>query len=148
MTTNANMIQTGGDYVREELLTAETITPGHLCERYNASGTQKVRKHSTAKGWAERMFAVEDALQGRTIDDNYASGELVSLNVAKPGSKIQAILYPGTAYVIGDKLMSKGDGSLQKISGTADLDVVAILDEACDLSASGAVATRADVTVR
>lgn len=144
----AETIHLSGDYKREELPASAAITPGHLIERFNDSGTQKFRVHSTAKGWAERIFAQEDALQGNTIDDAYAAGDLVTANLCEPGAKVQAWLYPGTAYVQGDKLMSKGDGTLQKISGTADLDVVAILDENVDLSASGAVATRTDVIVK
>lgn len=144
----ANTIHLSGEYTREEQLAGGTITPGHLIESYNASGVEKFRVHSTAKGWAERLFAQEDALQGNTIDDNYSSGDLVTANLCENGAKVQAWLYPGTAYVIGDKLISKGDGTLYKITGSSDLDVVGVLLENVDLSASGAVATRADIRIK
>lgn len=147
MVTSAHTIQLAGDFRREEALAGETISPGHLVEFYNASGTGKFRKHATAKGFGERAFAIEDAYQGNTIDDDYASGDLCHVNIAEPGSLIQAWLKAGENVVIGDKLISSGDGTLKKITGTADLQVFAIALEALDLSASGAVATRIDVRV-
>lgn len=147
MVTAAQRIIERGDFVLEEKLTAESITPGHLVEFYNASGTEKVRKHTTAKGFGENAFALEDALQGNTIADAYASGDLVSVAIVGPGAIVRAWLKTGTNYVIGDKLESAGDGTLQKISGSADLKIFGTLLEAVDLSASGAVATRASVRI-
>jgi predicted methyltransferase len=153
--TAPKTIQLDGCFRHEEYLTAAAIKPGHLVEIYDASGTVKTRVHSTAKGWAEKMFAVEDPLAGqtatstqsRTIDTDYASGDLVPVHIVERGARVYAWLKPGTNYVVGDKLMSAGDGTLDKISGTADLDVVAILTENKDLSASGAAAARAVVRV-
>ena len=142
-----NTIHLKGEYKREEFLTAEAITPGHLCQAYNASGVEKVKKHPTAKGFTEKMFAVEEALLGKVIGDAYASGDRVPVNIYQSGAEVYAWLKAGTNYVVGELLESAGDGTLQKNSGTADLQTVANLLEATDLSASGAVATRARVRI-
>jgi hypothetical protein len=145
--TNANRILLRGDAIFEEERAGAAITPGHLIERYNDAGSPKVRKHSTAKGFAEKFWALEDALQGKTIDDAYAAADLVFGAIPVSGGIVQAYLKAGTNYVEGDKLESAGDGTLQKITGTADLQILATLIEPVDLSGSGAVATRADVRV-
>ncbi len=147
--TNANQINLGGaPFTPEEGIASEAITPGHLIEDYQSAGNFRKRKHSTAKGFAKPEFAVEDSLQGRPISTAYAQGELVFSHIFSPGARVLAWLKPGTSYVHGDKLISNGDGTLQKISGSSDLDVIAICQEALDLSASGAVATRCAVQIK
>jgi hypothetical protein len=151
---DANQIQLSGQFVREEDVASETIKPGHLVEVHTSTG-RKLRKHATAKGFAERAFAVEDPLQGKTaasgqargIDDAYVATEIVQYNISSPGARVSAWLKAGENVAIGDKLVSAGDGTLQETS-SGDLDVVAIADEALDLSASGAVATRIDVRIK
>ena len=155
MTTNANKILLSGNYVLEEDLAFAALTPGHLLEVYNDSGTMKVRKHSTAKGFCEKAFALEspnqgqsaDSILGRSIETAYAAGERVEYAICSPGARVQAWLKGGTNYVIGDKLESAGDGTLQRISGSADLEIVATLLEAKDLSATTGTPGRADVRV-
>lgn len=144
MSTNANTIMLTSNFRLEEHLASAALTPGHLIELIS---TNKVRKHATAKGFAEVMFALEDALQGRPISTAYAADELVQCGIAGRGAIVQAWLEPGNNYAIGDKLQSAGDGTLQENSGTADLQTIAVLLEAVDLSASGAVATRANVRI-
>lgn len=152
--TAPNTISLDGRFVHEEYLTASTIKPGYLVETFSDSGVQKVRVHSTAKGFAQRAWAVEDPLTGktatstqsRTIDDSYVSGEMVPVHVHEPGSRVYAYLEPGAAFAIGDKLVSAGDGTLQKLS-SSDLQAVAVVEEAVDLSSSVAVATRTIVRV-
>lgn len=150
MTTNANTIQLSGDFVLEEALAEAAITPGHLVERIS---TGKVQKHSTEGGHAELMFAVEDALQGRNIDTAYAADELVTHHIQKSGAKVQAWLKPGgTAVVVGTELISDGAGQMLNVadaaSGTVVEDVIGLAEEALDLSASGAVATRLDIRIK
>lgn len=151
MTTSAHTIQLNGNYKREEALAGAAFTPGHLVEFYNASGTRKLRKHSTEGGPAEKMFAVEDALQGNTIDDAYALGDLASVNIAEPGSLVQAWLDVGETVVVGDKLVSGGNGTLIKKGSEAtsvpEAKVLAVAEEALTLTFTGAAATRIDVRV-
>jgi len=130
-----NRIHLIGDFRREEALAAAELYPGHLVE-FTSAG--KLQKHSTAGGVAERIVAIEDALQGNTISTAYAAAALVSANVEQPGNQVQMFLAAGANVAIGAKLESAGDGTLQAVTtGT----VIAVAAEAKDLSASGAVAT-------
>lgn len=148
MATSFNTIHLGGDYDREEAYASAAVKPGNLVEFHSSSGNKRVRVHATAKGHAALMVAVEDSLQGKSIDDAFAStGDMVRvpINIYKPGGRAFVYLKPATAYLVGDKLESAGDGTLQKLSGTADLKCIGECEEALDLSASGAVATRCAV---
>ena len=61
---------------QEELVAGSTISPGMLCEVI-AAGT--VQAHSLEGGRAERLIAMEDALQGNGIDTDYSAADPVSL---------------------------------------------------------------------
>lgn len=177
-----NTIKIIGSGRHEEALAGASLSPGHLVA---LASTGKVAKHASRAGIAERLFAVEDALQGRGVDTAYATDEIVSLYLAQPGDVVNAFLKAGTNYAKGDILTSAGDGTLENLStataalltstdGTAGaaadlpalkaeaekigddvrllaaragLQVIGVLQEAIDLSAGGAVATRAPVRV-
>lgn len=88
------------------------LKPGHLLELVS---TGKVKKHSTAGGKAPRWFAKEDALQGKTTLDAYAADDVVSYVMALPGDEVLARLAAAAAaVVVGDLLVSAGDGTLKK----------------------------------
>lgn len=127
-------IQLKGHGVYEEGRAGATITPGMLVA-INAAGA--LIPHGTAGGKAENAFALEDALQGKTIRDNYASGDLVFYTIFKPGDVVFARLAAGENVAEGDGLSSNGDGTLQKIAGTESRIAVAL--EAVDLSDTGDV---------
>lgn len=110
-----------------------TITPGHLIDKASA-GTVVV--HPTAGGVAEAIFAKEDALQGRTIDDNYSSGELVFYHEAQKGDVVQAWLAAGITGTPATKLTSNGDGTLRVVSGTER--AIATLEESLTTTGSAA----------
>jgi len=143
-----NKIKLIGYGHHEEANAAEALNPGHLVE-IDSSG--EVQKHATEGGLAERLFAKEDALQGKTVDDAYAADDVVSIHAALPGDNVWAYLQAGQNVAIGDKLISGGDGTLiedgQEGSATTVRQAVAVALEALDLSASGAVDTRLAVRV-
>lgn len=144
----SNRIQLKGVGRQEEAAAAAALTPGHLIELI-AAGT--VQKHSTEGGYAERAFALEDALQGKGIDDAYAAADPVSYLLAAPGDVVFAYIKAGENVAKGAKLISAGDGTLIALasagSGVTVEQVVAVVEDAIDLSASGAVATRTAVRV-
>lgn len=116
MSIKAHRILLIGDNARkEEARAAGAITPGMLVA-YNSSGN--IIAHGTAGGQAQKTFAEEDALQGRTIDTAYASGELVQLAVCAPGDVVQAWLASGENVTPADFLTSNGDGMLKKASSS------------------------------
>lgn len=136
-------IHLSGSWRAHELPAAGTLKPGMLVQE-NSSGN--VEAHSTAGGFAERMFVQEDALQGKTISDTYAAGDRVSLAIEQRGSMIQALLLAGSNYTVGTKLISDSAGRLKPTTGTPD-DTIGIVITALDLSASGAVDTLGEISV-
>lgn len=129
-----------------EAVAAGAITPGHLIELTSAG---KFQKQATEGGYAEKLFAVEDALQGRGIDTAYAADERVTGFIFNRGDEVYAYLKAGENVAVGTKLIAAGDGTLiangSESSGTTVKEIVGVALEAKDLSGSGAVATRISV---
>jgi len=129
--------------VIEEYAAASTITPGMLIA-LGSGGT--VAAHAHAAQDASPMFALEDELQGKGIDDNYIAGDQVQCWIPGRGDQVYAILEDGENVSVGDFLESNGAGYLQKhVADAADSDdaitiyplaIVAIALEAKDLSGS------------
>lgn len=111
MTTSAQtIILKNRDELRiDEVVAAGTIKPGHLIS-IGSAGTAVV--HAVKGGWAERMVAIEDALQGKTVAGAYSSTDRVSFLHALPGEELALRVASGQNVVIGEALMSAGDGSL------------------------------------
>ena len=119
------------------------IIPGELIQ-LNSNGNVEV--HDVAGGNLLHMFALEDELQGKGIDDAYAAEDKVQCWVAVRGEEVYAILADGQDIAIGDFLESNGAGELQlHTPDTADSDdtitvysnqIVGISLEDIDLSGS------------
>lgn len=104
--------------VIEEFVAGAAITPGMLVA-LNASGA--VIPHNAADGNAIPMFALEDELQGKTIDDVYAAGDPVQVWVAGRGDIVNAIA--GTAITAGDFLVSDGTGKLKPVGSAVSVNI-------------------------
>ena len=128
--------------IQFEAAAAAAITPGMLVE-ITSSGT--VQAHSTAGGNQTPQFAIEDALQGKTIADAYEALEQVRVRIAQRGDEIYALLKNGETAVIGSLLESDGAGSLavHVADGSAASNltnqIVGYALEALDLSDSSAI---------
>ena len=94
-----------------EYVANAAITPGHLIE---VMSTGKVRVHANAGKDALPMFALEDELQGNGIDTAYAANNQVQCWFPYRGDQVYAILADGENVIIGDFLVSAGDGTLKK----------------------------------
>jgi hypothetical protein len=106
-------------HIREEYKAAAAIIPGMLVEMSSTSGY--VQKHANAGRTALPMFAIEDALQGKGINqnlaaDNYAAGDQVQVWIPTRGDIVYALLADEEKVVIGDFLESNGAGYLRKVS--------------------------------
>lgn len=99
--------------VIEEMLAHATITPGMLVEQLS---TGKVQAQSTPGECDLPMVALEDELQGKGIDDNYAENDPVQIWVVQRGEIVNALLTTGQTVVVGDALTSTGDGTLKEAS--------------------------------
>jgi len=141
MSTTPKRIHLRGSGIAEEAVAAAAIRPGDLLA-YDSAG--KVAKHATAGGWAEKAFALEDALQGKDIDENYALGDRVSYVIGQSGDIVRAWLSGGENAAKGDFLTSNGDGAL-KVATSSDIRIAVAL-EAVDASDSNDVDER--ITVR
>lgn len=107
-----------GDGIRKEAKCTGAVTPGMLVEKLS---TGNIRPHALAAGNAQRAFAIEDDLQGKTIADVYATTTLVQYEVLPPGAEVLAILNDGENVAIGDPLESAGNGKLRK--HVPDIDI-------------------------
>jgi hypothetical protein len=112
-TTPATVLLKGADHVMfVEHPAGGTITPGMLIA-LGSGGTVAV--HAVAGGSApERMFALEDDLQGKGITDTYASTNTVRAAICPPGTEIYALCAAAQSIAIGDKLESAGTGYLRE----------------------------------
>lgn len=116
--------------VIEEYVAAGTIYPGSLLQMDSAG---KVVVHASAAGRFQRMVALENELEGQSIDDAYVSTDVVFCWLPYPGDEAYMVLADGQNVAIGDMLESNGNGYLKKLTtGYA----VAVALEAVDLSGS------------
>lgn len=137
MKTRPTRIQLKGANIFEEGRAAATITPGMLVAQ-NSAGN--LIPHGSAGAVAEKMFALEDALQGKGIDEDYASGDLVFTAIGKSGEVYFAFLAAGEHVTPDEFLTSNGDGTL-KVAGGSDARVGVALEE-MDLTDTGDADTR------
>lgn len=147
MTIYAKTITLKGTGMQEEAIAnAGTVKPGHLI--YLMS-TGKVAIHAVAGGNAEKMFAIEDELQGHGIDTLYTIANLVQYKIMERGSWVNALINNGENIAIGDALESAGNGTLRKhvaqVDSSADITTV-VADQivgyamaACNMSGSSGV---------
>ena len=115
-----------------------TITPGMLVKISNAT---TVVAHATAGGIGEKMFAIENELLGKTISDNYTSGNKVQTIICNAGDEVLGIIADGQDVEAGELLVSNGDGKLKVMTPDASNVVIeqypiAIALEDCDMSGS------------
>lgn len=121
--------------------TAVAILPGYLCQNDSVAG--QIEAHSSSGGSHTRMFAIEDALQGKEIGDTYAVSSQVQYIAAQPGDEVYAVLKDGQNVARGSYLMSNGDGTLIAHTGTnavvgCALEALNISDSA-NLTADGRI---------
>ena len=145
-----NRIHAKGDFQQEEAIAASAISPGMLVEFFGKAGT--LRAHATEGGQApEAAFAIEDVLQGKTVDNAYAADDLVTYILPTKGACVNALLKDGYDYSIGMQLISGGDGTLipngEEASATFGADVIAVCTENCDLSPSAGEDTLSEVRI-
>lgn len=142
--------------VIEEFVANATITPGMLVQ---IMSTGKVRAHASAgQNALPIMFALEDELQGKGIDDDYSALDRVQVWVPGRGDVVYALLKNGENVAIGDALESAGDGTLQKHVADVDssndittiypLQIIGVATEAVDMSGSSGVDPSGRIAVR
>jgi hypothetical protein len=120
------------DIIEEYTATAVALTPGMLLEITSAD---LVQAHSTDGGIALPMFALEDELQGKEIDDNFAVSAKIQVWVAVRGEIVYALIADSETVAIGDWLVSAGNGKL-RVAESDDNSIVGVAVEALDMTDS------------
>lgn len=143
-----NTIYLGGAAAGErvqvgDLAASEVITPGMLIERFNNAGAVKFRKHSGA-GLAGAIYATEQSMLNKTVDDNYAAGDLVEATVCSAGTTIWAFIASGANIAAGDKLGSAGNGKLQPVG--AGVAIAVAMENKNNAAGPGDARIRIEVT--
>ena len=110
MAYNTIKVKKYSDVIEEKVASA-AITPGMLLI---IESTGKVKAHNLADKDVFPIFALEDELQGKGIDEAYAANAPVQCWIPYRGDIVNAILADGQKVVIGDPLTSDGYGRLKK----------------------------------
>jgi len=111
MAVNTIKLTKYSDVIREHDAHA-AIIPGALLE---LNSDNEVLNHDTAQGsCVPIMFALEDELQGKGINDNYAAGDKVQVWIPGRGDIVYALLKDEQTLSIGDFVESDGYGKVQK----------------------------------
>lgn len=122
MTIAAKTITLKGNGVQSEGVANAAVKPGMLVELLS---TGKSQAHGTqGGGGVEKMFAIENELEGQGIDDDYAADDVLFQKWYNGGDWVNALLANGENASIGDKLDSNGDGYL-RVQPTIDATTLA-----------------------
>jgi hypothetical protein len=135
-TAAANTIRLAGpDGVQEEFIVASgaSIKPGSLIRRTTAT---ECNVHNVAGGDAPCLIVLEDGFRSdRGTDDAYAAADRLYAEYAISGAKRYLRLKASENVAIGDTLISGGDGTFIKSTGTV-LKAFAIVEEASNIGAT------------
>lgn len=119
------------------------IKPGMLCKLTSTDG--EVNVHATSGGAGATLIAIEDEYQNSHpnggVDQAYSAGGKVFLEYALPGALRYMRLKASENVAIGDSLISGGDGTLIKTTGTP-AKVFAIAEEASNVGTQELIKVR------
>lgn len=108
-----NKIALGGDWTEVgDLAASEAITPGHLIERFNSSGTIRWRK-ATADLAGPGSVALDQSMLNKGVDDAYALNDLVQAGIPHKGATAWMFIASGQNIAAGTLLGSAGGGTLK-----------------------------------
>ena len=156
----ANIIVLKGNPFRKEgIAVAAGILPGDLLElknvafRDNGTGTYGVHSLAAPTYKPQPIFAIENEVyagQGplsKLVSDAYAINDTMILGVFRPGEEAWAWLKNdvNANVVIGDKLMSTGDGKLTKLTGATAVPVAIALEVINNTAGGAPVRIRVEV---
>ena len=135
MAKNTIKVKKYADVVEEIKATEVAITPGMLLERTSAGLVQAC---TATTGAVFPMFALENELQGKGIDDNYAVSAQIQCWIPGRGDMVYALLEDGEDVEIGEFMESAGNGKLQVLTTGQP---IAVAVEAVDDSGSSGTDT-------
>lgn len=115
-------------YFVHTLSDSETLLPGTLV--YQSAGGLTLNETPQALGQFKvnadvnypPQIVVEDELQGKTIDDVYASGDHVRVKYLGVGERYVVYSYAGETVAVGALLSPHTDGTVIANTGPGDVD--------------------------
>lgn len=114
-----NTVYLAGPITRvDEFPAGEAITPGHLIELYDDSGTMKWRKHATSTEQVTLAVALEQGHFNLGVDDAYAAGDQVVAGILCPGSTFWGLIASGQDISSAELMQSAGAGLLKAATAT------------------------------
>lgn len=130
----------GPDGVQEEFVVASgaTLKPGMLVRRTSAT---ECNVHNVSGGDGASLVLLEDGYQGLGVDDSAAATTRVFAEYVIPGAKRYARLKASENVSVGDLLISGGDGTLIKTTGSP-VKVFAVCEEASNVASQELIMVR------
>lgn len=130
----------GPDGVQEEFKVASgaTIKPGMIVRRTSAT---ECNVHNVSGGDGATLIVHENALYGLGVDDSATAAGDVFAEYVIPGAKRYARLKASENVAVGDHLISGGDGTLIKTTGSP-VKVFAICEEASNVATQQLIMVR------
>lgn len=98
-----------------ERLAVAAVTPGHIMA---VDAANLVKPHNVSGGKAQMRVAIEDALQGRTIDDVYQINDRVREVILLPGDQFWGWIVAGANATPALQMSSNGDGTFKIVAGS------------------------------
>lgn len=149
----------GNPFRKEGVAVAAGILPGDLLEQknvaYNAAGVGTFGVHSLAAPTykPQPIFALENEVYSgvgtlsKLVSDAYAISDTLMMGWFRPGEEVWAWLKndANANVVIGDKLMSTGDGKLTKLTGATAVPVAIALETLNNTAGGVPVRIKAEV---
>jgi len=120
-----------------------TITPGMLL---SLNSDDEVLAHATAGGnVVPIMFALEDELQGKGINDDYTAGDMVQVWIPYRGDVVNALANDDDTFSIGNFVESDGYGRIRvhtadpgdSTTGSVQNAIIGVVTEAVTAGAYG-----------
>lgn len=140
MATETIKVKKFSDIVIERAA-ASAIIPGNVLELLAGNTVQKV---ATASGKWAFMVALEDELQGKGINDNYATADRVQVWIVGRGDVANLLLEDEETIVIGDFIEIATGGRVRKFTSGVAIGIameaknLAVFPEGSESSALGA----------
>jgi hypothetical protein len=104
------------NYTYEENRASATLKPG-MCGQLGSDG--RIAPIATTAGKiAPQRIVLEDLMRGMTVDDSYASGDLVPNWIPAPGDRANLLVKAAENITYGDKIITSTDGTYIKTTGT------------------------------
>ena len=111
--------------IEDNIPLSEAASPGMFVEKFNDSGTIKLRKKSVTADQTRMLIVFDDPENNKTPDDDYAIGDMPPVGWVGVGFKFRAIVASGQDITQLDPLKAVAGGTMEEDStDTAAANVV------------------------